>query len=370
MTPTALSPALFSAPPPAAETSVGSSTTGNGQTPDNAFSSLLGSSDKPAGEAPVLSAGSAAEDGGEPLAEAPAEAADAPWPPPGLETLINLPPAAPPPATLAPAVHPAGLLAATRLVPAAGRDSAAGVGIGMLTTDTAAAVAGSGTEGLAPATALAATTAGAIAIDLQPLAEPLVNEDSVSRMLALNPTLTDATTTAPVADNGGLVALAAPAASAAASALPGNEGAGPLLPTRADMGGEQFDQDVAQGVEYMLDNKLQSARIRISPQQLGMIEVELRLEGERVHASFSSAQGEVRQALHDSLPRLREMLDAHGLQMGQTAVADSSAGQQQDQDGQHSGTQSGATGSDLAQASPAAASAVVWRADGLLDTYA
>ena len=353
MTPAALSPALFSAPPSTAEASAGSSTAGNGQTPDNAFSSLLGSSDRPASQTPALGP-AATGDSDEPLADTPVDVADAPWPPPGLETLIPLPVAVPPPAVPA----AAALLAANRLLPAAGSDSLPGVGAGMPAT--AIALAGSATEGpAAPPTAIA----------LQAATEPLLDEDSVGRMLALNPTLTDTTVTPAVTDNGGLVALAALGASATASALPGNDGPGPLLPTAADFGGEQFDQDVAQGVEYMLDNKLQSARIRISPQQLGMIEVELRLEGERVHASFSSAQGEVRQALHDSLPRLREMLDAHGLQMGQTAVADSSAGQH-GQGGQPGHGQPGTVVGDSAPASAAAAGAVVWRADGLLDTYA
>lgn len=361
MTPTALSPALFSAPPPAAETSVGSSTTGNGQTPDNAFSSLLGSSDRPASQTPALGP-AATGDSDEPLADTPVDVADAPWPPPGLETLIPLPVAVPPPAVPA----AAALLAANRLLPAAGSDSLPGVGAGMPAT--AIALAGSATEGPALASALA-PAAPPTAIALQAATEPLLDEDSVGRMLALNPTLTDTTVTPAVTDNGGLAALAALGASATANALPGNDGPGPLLPTAADFGGEQFDQDVAQGVEYMLDNKLQSARIRISPQQLGMIEVELRLEGERVHASFSSAQGEVRQALHDSLPRLREMLDAHGLQMGQTAVADSSAGQH-GQGGQPGHGQPGTVVGDSAPASAAAAGAVVWRADGLLDTYA
>lgn len=361
MTPAALSPALFSAPPSTAEASAGSSTAGNGQTPDNAFSSLLGSSDRPASQTPALGP-AATGDSDEPLADTPVDVADAPWPPPGLETLIPLPVAVPPPAVPA----AAALLAANRLLPAAGSDSLPGVGAGMPAT--AIALAGSATEGPALASALA-PAAPPTAIALQAATEPLLDEDSVGRMLALNPTLTDTTVTPAVTDNGGLVALAALGASATASALPGNDGPGPLLPTAADFGGEQFDQDVAQGVEYMLDNKLQSARIRISPQQLGMIEVELRLEGERVHASFSSAQGEVRQALHDSLPRLREMLDAHGLQMGQTAVADSSASQH-GQGGQPGHGQPGTVVGDSAPASAAAAGAVVWRADGLLDTYA
>lgn len=241
----------------------------------------------------------------------------------------------------------------------------------MLLTPTAQAAAAAPTPPLPPPAghlALSSALAGDEAITA---ALPGEGQDSTAVMLALNPTTaTAASGSLPGMDAAAIASMAAVGATAGASPLPSQDTQASVLPTRADMGGEHFDADVAQGVEYMLDNKLQSARIRISPQQLGMIEVELRLDGDRVHAHFSSAQADVRQALQDSLPRLREMLDAHGMQMGQAAVNDAPAGQQghsaASQDHGHGNGQPGGDGEPSSAPTPAP----VWRHNRLLDTYA
>lgn len=92
----------------------------------------------------------------------------------------------------------------------------------------------------------------------------------------------------------------------------------------ADLHGGHFDEDIGDAVRWMADQKIGHAHIKVTPNDLGTVEIRLRLEGDRVHADFSSAQAEVRQALENGLPRLRDMLGQHGFQLAHADV-----GQQQ-----------------------------------------
>lgn len=363
MTPAALGPALFT-PPPADTGSALTADTGTA-TGDGGFARLLHPAPAAAGDAAPPASG-LAEAGLADIQTLPAAEADsgedAPWPPLGLETLLAVPATAPVPN------------------PSAGLGQASTAATPALP---ATPVLAQPAMPLAPATQVVATGLPATPLASQPghsanlqadAVAPLVeagmaaSEDALGSRLAANPTNVQPL---PGTESPPLASLAAVVATAGASPLSATDTQATVVPTRADMGGEHFDQEVAEGVQYMLDNKLQSARIRISPQQMGMIEVELRLDGDRVHANFSSAQADVRQALHDSLPRLRELLDGQGLAMGETAVGDH---------GQHNG-ESG-SGQEHGPAAHTAAAphadpnavqgrtAGTWQRAGLLDAYA
>lgn len=386
MNPASLSPALFaaSAAPAAAATAgpacatagaLASSTEGGG-----GFARLLqpeAASPANADTVPAQSPGTATATLAETAAEAEPLLEDAPWPPAGLEQLLAAPQASDTPAPgedtgtgmLAGALMGSALPAvagpadiAQPLLPAAAAGSA-----GMLQAAPLAAKA----PGLLPANAAAAAHANTADATLDPaaLVAPAEGEIPLDSLKAagMEPTASNVNLSTPAADTGSFAPMlalsaAAPGAPSAASA-PAS-----VLPTAATLGGEQFGQDVAQGVEYMLDHKLQSARIRISPEQMGMIDVELRLDGERVHAHFVSAHAEVRQALNDSLPRLRELLDAQGLQMGQAGVGSQGADDAAQTAQQGTGQTGGAGQPDAGQA--AAPAAPAWRRAGLLDAYA
>ena len=88
----------------------------------------------------------------------------------------------------------------------------------------------------------------------------------------------------------------------------------------ADLHGGHFDEDIGDAVRWMADQKIGHAHIKVTPNDLGTVEIRLRLDGDRVHADFSSAQAEVRQALESSLPRLRDMLGQHGFQLAHAEV--------------------------------------------------
>lgn len=91
----------------------------------------------------------------------------------------------------------------------------------------------------------------------------------------------------------------------------------------------KWSQQLSDRVLWLARGDVQSAQINITPAHLGPIQVNLSLNGEQMSAHFVSAHQEVRQALEDALPRLREMLAGAGINLGQANV-----GSQQQQQAQ------------------------------------
>jgi flagellar hook-length control protein FliK len=81
-----------------------------------------------------------------------------------------------------------------------------------------------------------------------------------------------------------------------------------------------FDDGFGTRIAWMAEQRLGHAEIRLNPEHVGPIDVRVQLDGNRVTAEFHSAHAEVRQAIEASMPRLREMLGQHGLQLGHADV--------------------------------------------------
>jgi flagellar hook-length control protein FliK len=263
-------------------------------------------------------------------------AEDAPWPPFGLSAIVALPtePAAQAPAALAAAnqdqaapANPAVALPALPAVPAAATAKPAAI-----SADEASA------ELSLPLTAAAA------------------NDDASSLNL-------DADTPAPTTFASMLhnQALQEVRASALASSI--------TAPTPTpDLNAGDFDEAIGARVGWLAEQKIGHAHIRINPENMGEIDVKLQLDGDRVHASFSSAHADVRHALESSLPRLREMLGEQGLQLSHADVGQQSTPQQQ---GDKAETGSGlASGKQLEGNDLPVTSSQNLRMRGLLDAYA
>ncbi|WCE03729.1 flagellar hook-length control protein FliK [Pseudoxanthomonas sp. JBR18] len=130
---------------------------------------------------------------------------------------------------------------------------------------------------------------------------------------------------------------------------------------------DNFDDAMGARMSWLADQKIGHAHIKLSPADLGPVEVRLHLSGDQVNAAFSSNHAEVRHALENSLPRLREMLGQHGFQLGQADV-----GQHQQSPSQGGSGTSAGPGGELAEdgMTPAGIPSVVLRQRGLLDAYA
>jgi flagellar hook-length control protein FliK len=133
----------------------------------------------------------------------------------------------------------------------------------------------------------------------------------------------------------------------------------------ADLQGGHFDEDIGDAVRWMADQKIGHAHIKVTPNDLGTVEIRLRLEGDRIHADFASAQADVRQALESSLPRLRDMLGQHGFQLAHADV-----GQQHAPPSQGGGAHRGDGTGDAGEPAAETPRTVRMTARGLVDAYA
>jgi len=172
-------------------------------------------------------------------------------------------------------------------------------------------------DGIALPASAALTAATLTAPDRQTdsLAAALAGVLAVSADAGTDAPGVDAVTALDTSDIG-LLGGATPVASPvrAAAVLP----AVPLaLPADLDAG---FDDGFGTRIAWMAEQRVGHAEIRLNPANVGPIEVRVQLDGTRVNAEFHSAHAEVRQALEASLPRLREMLGQHGLQLGQADI--------------------------------------------------
>lgn len=112
-----------------------------------------------------------------------------------------------------------------------------------------------------------------------------------------------------------------------------------MMPTRPESG---FGDDFGARVSIMLDQGISHARIRINPEHLGAIDLQLRMEGDRVVAHFTSQHADVRAAIESSMPKLRDALSEQGMQLAQSFVGGQAAGQSGD------GQRQTGTGGDFA----------------------
>jgi flagellar hook-length control protein FliK len=61
-------------------------------------------------------------------------------------------------------------------------------------------------------------------------------------------------------------------------------------------------------------------RIRLNPEELGPLEVQLKLDGDKLSLRFDLADERVKDLVQSSLPSLSSMLSARGLQLEQAQV--------------------------------------------------
>lgn len=82
-----------------------------------------------------------------------------------------------------------------------------------------------------------------------------------------------------------------------------------------------WSQALGEKVVWMASAAQQTASLTLNPPNLGPLQIVLNLTNDQASASFFSAQPEVRQALEAAFPKLREMMNEAGIQLGQASVS-------------------------------------------------
>lgn len=83
-----------------------------------------------------------------------------------------------------------------------------------------------------------------------------------------------------------------------------------------------FAEETAQQVTWLTTHGIEQARIHVTPADLGPIEIRIAIEDGEALINFAVTHPESAAAIEDALPRLREMLAASGITLGQTSVGD------------------------------------------------
>jgi flagellar hook-length control protein FliK len=88
----------------------------------------------------------------------------------------------------------------------------------------------------------------------------------------------------------------------------------------------------------MVGGEEQTASLTLNPPDLGPMQVVLSVTNDGASVTFSSNQLEVRQALENALPRLREMMSESGIALGNATVNAGMPDGRQAQQGQGDGS--------------------------------
>lgn len=131
----------------------------------------------------------------------------------------------------------------------------------------------------------------------------------------------------------------------------------------APVGTRAWNDELGAQIHWMTERGHQSASLRLSPEHLGPLEIQISIQDDQASVWFGAAHADTRAAIENALPRLREMLASQGLALNDTGVFKEAPRQQS-----HFRPERGA-GIDNTNAPEEAQSVGVSRL-GLVDAYA
>lgn len=143
----------------------------------------------------------------------------------------------------------------------------------------------------------------------------------------------------------------------------------------APLGTRLWQQQVGQQVVWVTRQEQQSAEIRINPPDLGPVELRVTLDAQsgsqQAVLHFASPHAEVREALQNALPQLREAMAEAGIALGNATVGSESFREQSA--AAQAGTaanRGGPSGDDALPGADAATASPTRRGNGLVDVFA
>ncbi len=150
----------------------------------------------------------------------------------------------------------------------------------------------------------------------------------------------------------------------------GPQAAVPQLPVATPAGQSGWAEDVGNRVVWMLGRAESKAELVLTPPNMGRIEVSINLNGDQTTAQFVASSQAARDALEQALPRLREMLQQSGINLGQANV--STSGEQQASSESHGGSRNSGAGQGGSIDTSGTGSAPVWirQQEGMVDIFA
>lgn len=97
------------------------------------------------------------------------------------------------------------------------------------------------------------------------------------------------------------------------------------VPVTVVFGHERWQQLAAERTVTLLQQGIKSAELMLDPPELGPLQVRIQMQNDQAVIHFTSANAAVRDALDQTFPRLREMLQEQGVELLQADVSDQSS---------------------------------------------
>ena len=142
----------------------------------------------------------------------------------------------------------------------------------------------------------------------------------------------------------------------------------------AQLGTPEWQTSVSQHITLFTRQGQQSAELRLHPEDLGSVQISLKIDDNQAQLQMVSPHSHVRSALEAALPMLRTQLAENGIQLGQSSISSESSagGQQTDQQQQQASRGNGFSFSgseDEVLSAPAALQAAA-RGNNAVDIFA
>ena len=143
----------------------------------------------------------------------------------------------------------------------------------------------------------------------------------------------------PLRTESGMAAVTSPAVQASSSPATSTLA---TLSVNTPLAQGNWDQALGERIQWMVNQKMQGAQIRLNPAQLGPMEVRIQVQNDQASIQFNSAHSVVREALEAALPRLRDMFDASGVELVNVDVSGQPSAGEQRAGGEEGGVTRGA----------------------------
>jgi len=121
-------------------------------------------------------------------------------------------------------------------------------------------------------------------------------------------------------------------------------------------------------VMFQLNQKIQSAEIKLAPEELGSMQIKVQLQQEQLSVQFVVQQAVAKEALEQQMPRLREMLQEQGIELTEGQVSQQREGSAEQRQARERAA-SPVTGA-MAEDEPVRQQAIVRVSDRMVDYYA
>ncbi|MCU7796474.1 MAG: flagellar hook-length control protein FliK [Candidatus Thiodiazotropha sp. (ex Myrtea spinifera)] len=142
------------------------------------------------------------------------------------------------------------------------------------------------------------------------------------------------------------------------------------LPLQVPVGQAGWDSAVGERIQWMVSRQVQSAEIKLTPPDLGPLEIKLSVQNDQTNVSFVASHAATRDALEAAIPRLREMFGEMNLNLANVDVSQQQAGESHAKNGEASGESDHYQEGSDGEAWEPDRHVVRMQSQGMVDTYA